>query len=209
MAASTSTQNRHTRPSRRTCGGRVGIRCCLDCEAAAPVPVSRPAVFGLHRSGSGRAGASDRGSHRGGLGPAVAGRGLAHARGRGRLQHPALPVGPGVGRPARSGPAGGDPPLGEALDEVFNDPIVLSETDGPALTIWSAARAGTTIADAADRFGTFAGLIDGDVDAVLVSLGMDSEDEDVAAALNRLLDEIDEDLPVLVLVGPEDLTSPA
>lgn len=65
---------------------------------------------------------------------------------------------------------------GEALDVVFNDPIVLSETDGPELTIWSAARAGTTIAD--------------------------------AAALDQLLDEIDEDLPVLVLVGPEDLHEP-
>lgn len=97
---------------------------------------------------------------------------------------------------------------GETLDVAFNDPVVLSETDGPALTIWSASRDGSTIADAAQRFAMFAGRAEGEVDAVLVSLGRSSGEEDVAAGLDQLLAEIDEDLPVLVVVGPEDLYEP-
>ncbi|MGC5584533.1 hypothetical protein [Ornithinimicrobium sp. W1665] len=99
---------------------------------------------------------------------------------------------------------------GEAADVTFNDPIVLSEEDGPQLTIWSASRDGTSIADAAERVDRFADEA-GDVDAVLVSLGMDSEDEDVAASLDTLLaevDAIDEDLPVLVAVAPPELYGP-
>ncbi|MGD8199119.1 hypothetical protein ACQE98_00475 [Ornithinimicrobium sp. W1679] len=100
---------------------------------------------------------------------------------------------------------------GEAADVTFNDPIVLSEEPGPELTIWSASRDGTSIADAAERVDRFVDQA-GDVDAVLVSLGMDSEDEDVAASLDTLLaevDAIDEDLPVLVAVAPPELYGPS
>ncbi|MFB9733385.1 cobalamin B12-binding domain-containing protein [Ornithinimicrobium kibberense] len=96
---------------------------------------------------------------------------------------------------------------GEAQDVTFNDPIVLSEENGPQLTIWSASRDGTTIADAAERIDRFAEEAGG-VDAVLISLGMDSEDEDVADSLDELLAEVDgvaDDVPVLLAVAPPEL----
>ncbi|OLT21987.1 hypothetical protein BJF81_14195 [Ornithinimicrobium sp. CNJ-824] len=96
---------------------------------------------------------------------------------------------------------------GEAQDVTFNDPIVLSEEDGPQLTIWSASRDGSTIADAADRVDRFAEEAGG-VDAVLISLGLDSGDEDVAGSLDELLAEFDgvaDDAPVLLAVAPPEL----
>lgn len=96
---------------------------------------------------------------------------------------------------------------GEARDVTFNEPIVLSEDDGPELTIWSASRDGTTIADAAERVDQFVEAAGG-VDAVLVSLGLDSGGEDVPASLDQLLSQVDdtaEDVPVLVAVAPPEL----
>lgn len=92
---------------------------------------------------------------------------------------------------------------GEAEDRSFNEPIVLSETDGPELTVWSASRADTTIAEATERLGRF-DEASADPDAVLVSLGQGSADEDVASALDDLVDGLP-DAPVLVVVGPDGL----
>ncbi|MFK5633704.1 hypothetical protein [Ornithinimicrobium sp. LYQ103] len=96
---------------------------------------------------------------------------------------------------------------GEARDVTFNDPVTLSEMDGPELSIWSASRAGTTIAEAAERVQRFVDVAD-ELDAVIVSLGMDSEDEDIAESLDLLMEELDEDLPVLVAVGPPGVYAP-
>lgn len=90
---------------------------------------------------------------------------------------------------------------GEAADVRFNEPIVLSASEGPDLTIWSASRAGTTVADASARYDRFreAGT---DADAVLISLGLGSERENVGQAMDELMEEIGDDVPVLLLVGP-------
>lgn len=95
---------------------------------------------------------------------------------------------------------------GETADATFNEAILLSDVEGPALTIWSASRAGTTIDAARARVSEFFTEA-GEVDAVLVSLGLHSEDEDVAAALDDLLTAMDDDLPVLVTVAPRGLMS--
>lgn len=100
---------------------------------------------------------------------------------------------------------------GEAEDVTFNDPIVLSETDGPQLTIWNASREGSTVADATARIKRFVEEAGGEVDAVLVSLGMDSGGEEIAASLDGLitaLNGIDDGVPVLVAVGPPGLYEP-
>lgn len=100
---------------------------------------------------------------------------------------------------------------GEAEDVTFNDPIVLSETDGPQLTMWNASREGTTVADAAERIDRFVEEAGGEVDAVLVSLGMDSGGEEIAASLDGLitaLDGVDDGVPVLVAIGPPGLYEP-
>lgn len=94
----------------------------------------------------------------------------------------------------------------EAEDVRYNEPDVLSEGDGPALTIWNASRSGTTIAEAADHLEGFLGAAV-DVDAVLLSLGRGSSGEDVAASLDQLVDQLDPTLPVLVLIGPPGLYS--
>lgn len=93
---------------------------------------------------------------------------------------------------------------GEASDVEFNDPIVLSEEGGPSLTVWSAGRAGSTVQAAAERYDRF---VDASTtpDAVLVTLGLSSADEDIAEGLDALVRQIAEDAPVLVLVGPEGL----
>lgn len=93
---------------------------------------------------------------------------------------------------------------GEAEDVAFNDPIVLSDTGDEPLTVWSASRAGSTVEDAAERYDDF---VDASAkpDAVLVSLGLSSADEDIKAGLDALVEEIDDDIPVLVLIGPEGL----
>lgn len=92
----------------------------------------------------------------------------------------------------------------EAEDVSFNDPDLLSEGSGPALTIWNASRTDTTIADAAEHVERFLGAA-AEIDAVLVSVGRGSADEDVAEGLDQLMGELDTDLPVLVLVGPPGL----
>lgn len=92
---------------------------------------------------------------------------------------------------------------GEAEDRAFNEPIVLSEGESSRLTVWSASRAGTTIADATERLDRF-DTASADPDAVLVSLGEGSGDEDVAAGLDALVAALP-DVPVLVVVGPEGL----
>ena len=92
---------------------------------------------------------------------------------------------------------------GEAADTTYNPPIVLSEGDGPELTVWSASRAGTTIAAARERLDRFQGEADA-ADAVLVSLGGSSKDEDVAAEMDAILDELPE-VPVLVVIAPAGL----
>ncbi|MFK5646110.1 hypothetical protein ACI3ET_06230 [Ornithinimicrobium sp. LYQ121] len=96
---------------------------------------------------------------------------------------------------------------GESRDVTFNDPIPLSDMEGARLTIWSAGRAGSTIAAAAQRVDRFVEEAAA-LEAVLVSLGLSSANEDVAASLDRLIDEIDEDLPVLIAVGPSGLYQP-
>ncbi|WP_122263011.1 hypothetical protein [Ornithinimicrobium cerasi] len=93
---------------------------------------------------------------------------------------------------------------GEAADRTFNDPIELSDVDGPELTIWSASRAGATVDSAVQRYDRFVGEAD-DVDAVLVTLGLSSTFEDVPGSLDALVGAIDDDLPVLVTVGPAGL----
>lgn len=92
---------------------------------------------------------------------------------------------------------------GEAEDVTYNPPIVLSEGDGPALTVWSASRAESTIAAARERLDRFQDEAD-DADAVLVSLGGWSEEEDVAAEMDALLGELPE-VPILVVIAPEGL----
>lgn len=96
---------------------------------------------------------------------------------------------------------------GEAEDRSFTDPITLSEGDGPALRVWSAGRAGTTIADATARLDRF-DRASANPDAILVSLGMDSGDEDVPAAMDELLAGL-HDVPVLIVIPPEGLYEPA
>lgn len=90
---------------------------------------------------------------------------------------------------------------GEAEDWWFTEPVVLSEGDGPELRVWSASRAGTSIADATERLERF-GRASGDPEAVLVSLGLDSGEEDVPAAMDELLAGLDE-VPVLLSIAPE------
>lgn len=92
---------------------------------------------------------------------------------------------------------------GEAADVQFNDPLTLSEGDGPLLRVWSASRAGSTITDAGERVGLFIETSQ-TPQAVLVSLGQSSGEEDVTPALDALLDELVQ-VPVLVTVGPREL----
>lgn len=96
---------------------------------------------------------------------------------------------------------------GEAADVAFNDPIVLSDTGDAPLTVWSASRAGSTIAAAAQRYDRFVSAST-EPDAVLVSLGLSSANEDIPASLDALVAEVDDDVPVLVMVGPEALYQP-
>lgn len=93
---------------------------------------------------------------------------------------------------------------GEAADVSFNDAIVLSEADGPELTVWSGSRDGSTIHDAAEHYPRF---VDASVepDAVLVSMGLSSGNEDIADGLDELVGEIDDDIPVLITIGPDGL----
>ncbi|WP_134774404.1 hypothetical protein [Ornithinimicrobium flavum] len=95
---------------------------------------------------------------------------------------------------------------GEGEDRTFTAPIVLSEGEGPALRVWSASRGGTTIAQAADRLDRF-DRVSADPAAILISLGMDSEEEDIASAMDELLDGL-HDVPVLVAIAPEGLYEP-
>lgn len=93
---------------------------------------------------------------------------------------------------------------GEAADVAFNDPIVLSDTADELLTVWSASRAGSTIQAAAQRYGRF---VDASTqpDAVLITMGLSSANEDIEAGLDALVAEIDGDIPVLVSIGPGGL----
>ncbi|USQ76108.1 hypothetical protein [Ornithinimicrobium cryptoxanthini] len=93
---------------------------------------------------------------------------------------------------------------GERSNVSFNDPRVLSEAGGAALTVWSASRAGSSVADAAEHYERFVEAST-TPDAVLVTLGHSSGREDVAAGLDALLDQIDETIPVLIAIGPEGL----
>lgn len=96
-------------------------------------------------------------------------------------------------------------PWGEGEDRTFAEAVMLSDEDGPPLRVWSASRAGTTIAEAAElleRFDRAAAPA-----AALVSLGMDSGDEDVPEAMDELLAGLD-DVPVLVTIAPEGLYPP-
>ena len=94
----------------------------------------------------------------------------------------------------------------ERSDDSFNDPIELSEGSTSSLQVWSASRDGTTIDEAADRVEQF---IDASVspDAVLISLGGSSGDEDIAEELDRLLQRVP-DVPVVVAAGPAELYEP-
>lgn len=95
---------------------------------------------------------------------------------------------------------------GEAEDVQFTDAITLSEGEGPELRVWSASRGGTTITEAADRVDRFV-QASADPAAVLVSLGMDSQDEAVAPAMDELLAGMPE-VPLLVAIAPEGLYEP-
>ena len=95
---------------------------------------------------------------------------------------------------------------GEAADKSFADPIELSDAGDPALTIWSASRDGSTVSDAAERVDRFVEASTGP-DAVLISLGLSSDDEDIDAALDDLVDQLP-DLPLLISVGPAELYEP-
>lgn len=88
---------------------------------------------------------------------------------------------------------------GEAADTSFNEPIELSEGDGPSLTVWSASRDRSSVADAVERYARFVSA-SAEPDAVLVSLGQASDGEDVATELDALLDEVG-DVPVIVTLG--------
>lgn len=94
----------------------------------------------------------------------------------------------------------------EAEDVSFNEPDILSDGAGSELTVWNASRADTTIAEAAEHLQTFRAAA-GEVDAVLVSLGRGSADEDVAASLDELVGALEADLPVLLVIAPPGLTS--
>lgn len=91
----------------------------------------------------------------------------------------------------------------ERADDAFNDPIELSDGEGPDLHVWSASRDGTTIREATRRIDRFIAA-SAPPDAVLISLGGSSGDEDVAEQLDRLLEELP-DVPVLVAAGPSGL----
>ena len=96
---------------------------------------------------------------------------------------------------------------GEVADVAFSEPVDLTSGDGPSLTVWSAGRYGTTIADAAEHVAAFDEASAGP-DAVLLSLGQGSAGEDVPAGLDTLLTEIDDTypgIPVLVVIGPAGL----
>lgn len=92
---------------------------------------------------------------------------------------------------------------GEAADQSFNSPIVLSGDEDDSLSIWSAGRADTTIEAAAERVDGFVGAST-TPDAVLISLGMSSEDEDVSTGMDALLEDLPA-VPLLVVLGPNDL----
>ena len=92
---------------------------------------------------------------------------------------------------------------GEAEDASFNDPLSLTPGDGPPLRVWSASRADTTVADAAARLPDFVASAT-DPDAVLLTLGRSSEDEDIPSALGDLADALPE-VPVLLVIGPAGL----
>lgn len=94
----------------------------------------------------------------------------------------------------------------EGADDAFNDPIELSDGEGPDLHVWSASRDGTTIREATRRVDRF---IDASAppDAVLVTLGGSSGDENIPEQLDQLLDELP-DVPVLVTAGPSGLYEP-
>lgn len=92
---------------------------------------------------------------------------------------------------------------GEAADRSFNEPIELSTGDGPSLSIWSASRDGSTIMDAVERLERF-DRASADPEAVLISLGQGSADEDIPAAMDELLAGLPE-VPVLLVVGPAAL----
>lgn len=96
---------------------------------------------------------------------------------------------------------------GEAEDVAFNDPVVLSDGDGEPLTVWSASRGGSTIHDAAEDYQRF---VDASTapDAVLITMGLDSGEEDVAEGLDELVAQIDDEdagVPVLLTIGPDGL----
>ncbi|AXH96371.1 hypothetical protein [Ornithinimicrobium avium] len=93
---------------------------------------------------------------------------------------------------------------GETADVSFNDPIELSDGAGEPLDVWSASRDGSTIHDAAERYQRFVDAST-EPDAVLVSMGLDSGEEDVADGLDELVGQVDEDVPVLIAIGPDDL----
>lgn len=96
---------------------------------------------------------------------------------------------------------------GEAADVSFNPAIQLSDGDGEPLSVWSASRDGSTIHDAAEDYRRFVDASN-PPDAVLVSMGLDSGEEDIADGLDQLvaqIDDQDEDVPVLIAIGPDGL----
>lgn len=92
---------------------------------------------------------------------------------------------------------------GESEDVAFNEALSLTDGDGPTLSVWSASRADTTVADAASRLPDFVAAAT-EPDAVLITLGRSSEGEDLPDALDDLAGELP-DVPVVLVIGPADL----
>lgn len=95
---------------------------------------------------------------------------------------------------------------GEAKDWSFTEAISLpgEAAEGDRLTVWSASRRASSVASVTELLPRIDSA-SADPDAILVSLGAASADEDVPAAMNELLAALPEGLagaPVLVLVGP-------
>lgn len=88
-------------------------------------------------------------------------------------------------------------------DSTFGEPVTLSEGDGTLLRVWNASRSETSISEAVDRLERF-DEASSDPEAVLVSLGQSSGEEDVDASLTALVGGLDA-VPVLVVVGPSSL----
>jgi hypothetical protein len=99
----------------------------------------------------------------------------------------------------------------EQADVAYTTPDVLSESgEGAMLSIWSPGRAGTDIAEAAERVEEF--LPDAPTDLVLVNLGVNNDADEVEDQMQDLLDAlrglVGDGVPVGVVLQAEQVSTP-